>query len=165
MNEKLDRLVDALRHELQQYGEMLALFERQQEHLMKRNADEVMSSAALINAQGGAIQDARRDRVERLQELAESLSVPPDGTLGTLLPALPASRRPQVQALMDENNRLLGRIQVRARQNHLMLSHSLEHMTRFLHSIMGSSQVRTYDGGGSLAGSQLPAHSLYEAVG
>lgn len=165
MNEKLDRLVGALRHELQQYGEMLALFERQQDHLMKRNSDEVLSSVTLINAQSGAIHEARRDRVERLQELSEALSIPPDGTLKTLLPALPASRRPQVQALMDENNRLLGRIQQRARQNHLMLSHSLEHMTRFLHSIMGSNQRRTYDGGGALAGSPLPGHFLYEAVG
>jgi flagellar biosynthesis/type III secretory pathway chaperone len=165
MNDKLDRLVDALRHELQQYGEMLALFEQQQEHLIRRNAPEVLNSVTLINAQSGAIQEARRCRVERLQDLAESLSVPPDGTIATLLPALPESRRPQVGALMDENNRLLSRIQQRARQNHLMLSHSLEHMTRFLNTILGASPVRTYDGGGTLAGSKVAAHAIYEAVG
>ena len=33
MNEKLNRLIDALREELQQYGAMLSLFERQQEEL------------------------------------------------------------------------------------------------------------------------------------
>ncbi len=165
MNDKLDRLIESLRHELQQYGEMLSLFEQQQESIARRDADQVLNSVALINGQTAAVQEARRSRVERQQDLAESLSVPPDGQLATLLPALPVSRRPQLQALVEENNRLLGRVRQRARQNHLMLSHSLEHMTRFINALMGAGRGVLYDGGGGVTPERAAAPTLYEAVG
>lgn len=166
MSEKLEQLVAALRNELQHYGELLALFEAQQEHLVRRDADQVLGSVARINALTSVVQDARRDRVHRLQDLAESLSVPPDGQLTTLLPALPGSRRAQIQALMTENNRLLARIQTRARQNHSMLSHSLEHMNRFIHALVGAKAgTVVYDGVGSVAAAAIQTPSIYEAVG
>ena len=164
MNESLDRLIDALRQELQQYGGLLSFFEKQQEELMRREGDQVLATVGLIQGQATSVQEARSHRVRCHQDLADQLSVEPDGQLATLLPSLPASRRGQVQALMDENNRLLKRIQQRARQNHVLLSHSLENMTRVIQTLMGSHQGIVYDGGGAkllAAGGR----SLYEAVG
>jgi flagellar biosynthesis/type III secretory pathway chaperone len=95
---------------------------------------------------------AREQRVHRYVELAESLSLPPDGRFAVLLDALPAQRRGQVQALMDENNRLLKRLQQVSRQNHLVLKHSLDHLTQFIHTLMGAQhQTMVYDGGGGVA--------------
>ena len=36
MMEKTERLIEALREELQHYGEMLVLLEQQQEHVVRR---------------------------------------------------------------------------------------------------------------------------------
>lgn len=166
MNEKLNRLIEALREELQQYGAMLSLFERQQEELVRRDTDQVLVTAAELQSQGATIRGAREHRVHRYVELSESLSVPPDGRLTVLLEALPPSRRGQVQALMDENNRLLKRIQQVARQNHLVLKHSLDHLTHFIHALMGAQhQTMVYDGGGGVACPSAAGLSLYEAVG
>lgn len=166
MNEKLDRLVEALREELAQYGSMLALFERQQDELVRRETDQILATAAQIQAQGGVIQGAREHRVRRYLDLAESMSVAPDGQLSVLLEALPMGRRGQVKALLDENNRLLRRIQQLARQNHLVLKHSLDHLTSFIHTLMGAQhQTLVYDGGGSVACPSATGRSMYEAVG
>jgi flagellar biosynthesis/type III secretory pathway chaperone len=165
MNEKLDRWIDALRHELQQYGEMLALFDQQQQSIARREADRVLDSVALINSHTAQVEAARRSRVDRQQELAESLSVPPDGRVATLMPALPPARRSQAQALVDENNRLLQRVRQRARQNHLMLSHSLEHMNRFLQALTGAARGSLYNDGGTVTRAETPGPTLYEAVG
>lgn len=166
MNEKLNRLIDALREELQQYGAMLSLFERQQDELVRRDTDQILATAAELHSQGATIRGAREQRVHRYVELAESLSVPPDGRFSALLEALPANRRAQVQALMDENNRLLKRIQQVARQNHLVLKHSLDHLTHFIHTLMGAQhQTMVYDGVGGLACPSASGLSLYEAVG
>ena len=164
MNANLDRLVEALREELQNYGELLALFEQQQDHLIRRDADQVMASAGLIQGQAVLVQRARGRRVERHQELADALSVPPDGQFSTLMPALPPSRRAQVQALMEENNRLLKRVQQRARQNHLLLSHSLENLGRLIQTLTGALPGMVYNGGGAVSAASTGS-PLYEAVG
>ncbi|MBM3846431.1 MAG: flagellar protein FlgN [Verrucomicrobia bacterium] len=164
MNERLDRLIEALRAELQHYGELLALFEKQQEHLMNRESEQVLDSAGHIQSQAVMAQQARDQRVQSQQELADALSVPPDGRFSTLLPALPLSRQGQIQALVDENNRLLRRIQQRAKQNHLLLSHSLEAMGKVIHTLMGTPQGSLYDVAGG-ASAAAPLRPLYEAVG
>lgn len=164
MKQPLEDLIGALREELQQYGELLTLFEQQQESLIQRNADQVLSSVSAIQEQSAKVQSYRRKRVEAHQDLADSLSLPPDGLLATLLPALPPSRRPQVEALMDENNRLLRRIQQRARQNHVLLTQSIEHMSKVMQSLMGVGKGMLYDGGGSVAPTNQ-GRPIYEAVG
>jgi len=69
MIQSLQLLIDALRDELQHYGEMLALLDRQQEYLIARAASEVFQSISLIKAQGSAIQQARARRAPRRVEL------------------------------------------------------------------------------------------------
>ncbi|MBI3868680.1 MAG: flagellar protein FlgN [Verrucomicrobia bacterium] len=164
MNHEFDEFIEALRQELQHYGELLALINQQQEHLMRRDADAVLTSVGRIHAQGACVQAARARRAECLLNLALSLSIPPDGLVGTLLPVLPPQRRPQVQALVDENNRLLMKIQQRGRQNHLLLAHSIEHMSRLIQTLTGVGRGMVYDeGGGVLAPGAR--QGLYEAVG
>ena len=62
MIQSLKLLIDALRDELQNYGEMLALLDRQQAYLIARDASEVFQSISLIKAQGAAIIQSRARR-------------------------------------------------------------------------------------------------------
>ena len=55
MNQTLDEFIEALRQELQHYGELLNLIDQQQEHLMNRNADEVLVSVGRIHEHGSRL--------------------------------------------------------------------------------------------------------------
>jgi flagellar biosynthesis/type III secretory pathway chaperone len=70
-----------------------------------------------------------------------------------------------MEALVQENNALLTRIQHRARQNHLLLRQSLDLMQRFLSTLFPSHEPRVYNGGGQMFSHATPAVSVYEAVG
>ncbi len=164
MIDSLKALIVTLREELQEYGEMLALLDQQQNSVLQRAADELLQTVAEVNGQGGAIQMARQRREMCRSEVARRLGLPDDAPFAAILPRLPADYRPLVQALVQENNELLVRVQQRARQNHLLLSRSLELMQRFLSSLFSSGQSQTYNGSGAVLAGVVPVRSLYEAV-
>src|SRR5690349_17148855 len=113
MNDLLNDLIEALREELKQYGEMLALLEQQQELVMHRQASALLETVATINAQAETIQAARREREQRCRRLAVQHKLHDESSLGELTPKLPAEYRPLVSALVQENNELLVRVQQR----------------------------------------------------
>src|SRR5882724_664067 len=107
MIDSIVKLVSALREELSEYGEMLALLDRQQQLVVARAADEVFQSIGLIKSQGTAIQNARSRREDCREEVAQQLSQTEDAAFVDLIPLLPADYQPLVTALVDENNELL----------------------------------------------------------
>jgi hypothetical protein len=133
MTATLEPVIEALRNELQQYGEMLALLEAQQVAVSRRESGSVLTSIPEIEAQSSAIQDARRTRETHQRQLAWALGQP-DGVVAfqELLPLLPGEYRPLISALVQEINQLLGRVRQFAEQNHSQLRRSLELMDRFL---------------------------------
>jgi len=165
MNDLLPILIEALREELKQYGEMLALLDQQQNRVMERHTRDVLQSVADLNAQTAVIATTRSEREQRQRDLARELSLPDTAIFGSIVPLLPADYRPLVQALVQENNELLVRVQQRVRQNHLLLSHAVELMQQLINSILPGASPKTYDVAGRLPGALLPQHSLYEAVG
>jgi len=132
MTAPLEQVIEALRNELQQYGEMLALLEAQQEAVSQRESGSILKSVPAIEAQGIAIQEARRTRETHQRQLAWALGRPDSVTFQEIIPLLPEQYRPLVSALVQEINQLLGRVRHFAEQNHLQLRHSLELMDRFL---------------------------------
>jgi flagellar biosynthesis/type III secretory pathway chaperone len=159
-------LIEALREELQNYGEMLALLDRQQESLVARAAAEVFQSISLIKAQGAAIQQARSRRDECRRQLAGECRQPLEAGFALLIPLLPADYQPLLRALVDENNQLLMRVRRRAHQNHLLLRRSVELMQELLNTLLPSRQASVYDDTGSrLAAPCAPRRFFYEAVG
>src|SRR5579864_7677860 len=102
--ESIQNLIGALREELQEYGEMLALLDRQQQKIMARDAGEVFQSISIIKAQGLAIQKARLERERRCGLASKELGLPQDATFAILISQLPPDYRPLVKALVDENN-------------------------------------------------------------
>jgi hypothetical protein len=165
ITELVTRLIGALRHELREYGEMLALLEQQQEHVMVRAADEVLHSVAAVGDQTVKIQEARHAREAWQTQVASILGLPSDPSFVAVIPLLPEPHRLAVVELVRENNDLLTRVQERARQNHLLLSRSLELMQRFIHDLTQVTQPTIYTGGGILHANSAPSLSIYEAVG
>jgi flagellar biosynthesis/type III secretory pathway chaperone len=140
MIQSIKLLIDALRDELQNYGEMLALLDRQQAYLIARDASEVFQSISLIKAQGAAIMQSRDRREEGRRAVALDSSQAPEISFADLIPLLPADYQPLLRALVDENNELLMRVRRRARQNHLMLRRSVELMQELLNTLLPSRQ-------------------------
>jgi len=165
MMKSIQLLIDALRDELQNYGEMLALLDRQQEYLISRAASDVFQSISLIKAQGEAILQARCRREECRRVLAEDCRQPQEAGFTILIPLLPADYQPLLHALVNENNELLVRVRRRARQNHLMLRRPVELMQELLNSLLPSRQGSVYDGTGSRSAGAAAPRQFYEAVG
>ncbi len=159
----LQRLIESLRKELQQYGEMLALLDHQQEQVAHRRTAGVWDSVSAIDTQGTVMAEARSEREALQRSLARALGRPEAATIAELLPCLPPDYRPLVGALVEENNQLLLRVQSRARQNHLLLRRSVELMQQFIGSLCAVSPP-VYNCAGTL-GAEAFGGSLYEAVG
>jgi flagellar biosynthesis/type III secretory pathway chaperone len=165
MTEALEKLITALREELQHYGEMLALLDQQQESAINRLADEMFVATSAIQSHAGVIQAARRDREQCQKTVARELCVAETSTFVEMIPLLPADYRPLLRSLVDENNALLQRVQQRAKQNHLVLSRSVDLMQRFLGMLFPARETQVYNEHGSRQLHVLPSPPLYEAVG
>jgi len=165
MIKHLELLIHALRDEMQQYGEMLALLDSQQELVVTRAADDVLQTVSAIQAQNLVIQEVRSKRDECREHLSIVLKQPADAPFEKLIPLLPEEYRPLLTALVEENNELIRRIQQRARQNHLLLSRTIELMQKFMSTLTPAFNPRLYNGTGSSMLAGTPRHSLFEAVG
>lgn len=165
MTPVVDPLIQALREELTQYGEMLALLDQQQEFVVAHAADEVLHTVSAVNQQTAVVKGAREQRQRRQSELAGQMGLPQDAPFLQLIPQLPEDYRPLVQALVEENNELLVRIQQRARQNHILLSRSLDLMQRFMNALFPGMRPPVYTNSGALLAPVFPRSPTYEAVG
>ena len=165
MTKHLQALVAALRHELQQYGEMLALLDQQQELIIARAAEEVVELVTRIERQGDAMREARAQREQCRRTLATAAAKSADTSFTQLLGALPPDYRPLIQALVEENNKLLTRIQQRVRQNHLLLSRSVDNMQRLINTLFPSRDPLVYNGYGRRTPPPSQPRPIYEAVG
>jgi flagellar biosynthesis/type III secretory pathway chaperone len=166
MNDLLHNLIEALREELKQYGEMLAVLDQQQNTVVQRQVNDLLQNVAGINAQADVIAAVRREREQHQRNVARLLGLPDDASFAVITPCLPADYRPLVSALVEENNELLARVHHRTQQNHLLLSHAVELMQQLMTAIFpGGSPPKTYDNKGRLPVNPLPQQSFYESVG
>ena len=164
MNDTLASLIEALREELKQYGEMLALLDQQQDHVLQRRAGELLQSVDAVNAQVEAIHAARKEREQYRRHLARTLNLNMDAGFLAMLPLLPVEYRMLIEALVRENNELLVRIKQRARQNHLLLSRAVELMQRFINTLSPLPATATYNNAGVVPAVNGVPHSSFEAL-
>ena len=68
-------------------------------------------------------------------------------------------------ALFQENNALLTRVQQRARENQVLLNHSIELMQRFINSLLPLGRTTTYKVDGTVPVATVPGSALLEVVG
>lgn len=164
MNDLLHNLIEALREELKQYGEMLAVLDLQQQAVVQRQTNDLLQNAAEVNAQANVIAAVRHEREQHRRNVAMALGLDEEASFAAIIPHLPADYRPLAQALVNENNALLVRIQQRARQNHLLLSHAVELLRQLMNAIFPGSSPKTYDNTGRLPPNNPPVRSIYEQV-
>jgi flagellar biosynthesis/type III secretory pathway chaperone len=160
----IQKLIAALRDELQQYGEMLARLDDQQQLVMRRAAQAAMQTVPLIQSQSAVLSQARETRFSAMKELCSQLQLPDSATFKELMPQLPQDYRPLVDALVQENNELLQRIHQRARQNHVLLTRTVESMQHVINSLGIHRPTPVYNDAGNVFVSSSTRSAIYEAV-
>ena len=164
MIEALQKLIAALRDELQHYGEMLARLDDQQQLVMRRSADALVQTVPQVQQQSTVLTQAREVRFAAMKYFCEKLGISQDASFKDLMPHVPPDYRPLIDALVQENNELLMRIHNRARQNHLLLTRTVDSMQRVINSLGIHRSTPVYDESGSVFNQTPAAPSLYEAV-
>ena len=101
MTDKTEQLVDALREELKQYGEVMALLEQQQQLVMERNAEGIQAVAEESIRNPPFWNNARIRGV--FKTIAKELNLE-DNEFHQIIPMLPGDYQPLVKALVEENN-------------------------------------------------------------
>ena len=105
MNEELNNLITALREELTQYGEVLALMQEQQELIINRAANELLINLNTVNSQMEQVALARQQRELARQQLVASLGGTEETTFRQMTEMLPPEVQPLVDALVQESTR------------------------------------------------------------
>ena len=166
MNEYLNNLIAALREEMTQYGELLALMQEQQELIINRSANELLINLHDVNQQVEKITAHREHRDAARRTLVQSVGGTEDTTFKQMTALLPEEYQPLLNALVEEINQLLQRIQTWVKQNHLLLKRSLDLMSKIMHGIFptSSAAARTYGRSGTVSPIAPPPSTLYEGL-
>ncbi|HBU60357.1 MAG TPA: hypothetical protein DEB48_10990 [Verrucomicrobiales bacterium] len=166
MNEELNNLVNALREELTQYGEVLALMQEQQELIINRAANDLLINLNRVNEQMERVAIARNQRENCRQNLVAALGGAEDTTFRQMTEMLPPEVQPLLDALVQEINHMLQNIQRWLKQNHLLLKRSLDLMQTIMKNMFPSAEAAagTYGRGGQVSPVNPPPSSLYEGI-
>ena len=166
MTEELNNLITALRDELTQYGEVLALMQEQQQFIINRSANELLLNLNEVNEQMEKVAAARNHRDACRQALFTTLGATEETTFRQMTGMLPTEVQPLLKALVEEINQLLERIQKWLRQNHMLLSRSLDLMKQIMKGMFPSSSATagTYGRGGQVSPVTPPPSTLYEGI-
>ena len=144
-------LVDALRKEVEEYGGLLNLFDRQQSALLRRDADTVLATVGAIEQQIKTIDQCRNARESVMRLYCQRLGLAADLPLRGLLEYFPAPVQPLVDALIGEVNSLIMRSKRRAQQNQMLLARSIEVTQQILQRLNPSGVTKTYTAKGRVS--------------
>ncbi len=165
MKEHIDPLVRALREELTQYGELLALMQEQQELIINRQAQDLLQNLNKVNDQMKKIAAARDGREVARRALVALVGGDAGTTFRQMTAKLPPEYQPLLEALVEEINQLLQRVHQWLRQNHLLLRRSLDLMQSILQNIFPTTTAtRTYGRLGAVSPVAPPPSTLYEGI-
>lgn len=118
MNRPLQQLIEALRQELQQCGEMLAQLDEPSRPALTDPTGAAGSADALLAA--------RETREFTRQQLAWAAQKPQAASIAELIPFLPPDHRPLIDALVEENEALWRRLYERLREDWTWLHRARE---------------------------------------
>lgn len=145
-----DQLITSLRSELEQYGGLLSLLERQQEAVLGRKPDSVLELVALIDEQIVVAHACRKRREATANELACLSQIAGSATLRKLIPHFREVLRPLIEALIDEVNRLIAETRRRAQQNQMLLARSVELTQELISQVSPRAVSKTYSARGRM---------------
>ena len=156
-------LIEALRQELYQYGEVLALLDHQQLSLLSCASGEVWGSMLALQKHITQIDVMRKHRHTCWLELARFLDAE-DAASREIILRLPEKYRLPVEALFQENAHLLDRVRARASHNHRLLGQTLQAMKQFLDAIESPALGPVSEPEGASQISASLSHILCEAA-
>ncbi|MBL67934.1 MAG: hypothetical protein CMO74_05710 [Verrucomicrobiales bacterium] len=164
-NEDINRLIESLREEMTQYGELLALMQEQQELIINRKPQELLANVNEVNKQVARIGEARNIREQARVALALQMGATQETTFKQMTAQLPAEYQPLLEALVQEINTLLQNVRKWVQQNHLLLKRSLDLMQDILQNVFPTqASPKTYGRQGAISPVNPPPSSLYEGI-
>ena len=164
-NDDINQLIESLREEMTQYGELLALMQEQQELIINRQPQELLANLNEVNGQMEKIATARQAREQARVALTTQLGATQETTFKQMTGQLPEEYQPLLEALVDEINALLQQVQKWLRQNHLLLKRSLDLMQDILQNVFPTqASPKTYGRQGAVSPVNPPPSTLYEGI-
>ncbi len=164
-NDDINRLIESLREEMTQYGELLALMQEQQELIINRQPQELLANLNEVNGQMEKVAAARQAREQARVALATQLGATQDTTFKQMTSQLPEEYQPLLEALVNEINALLQNVHKWLRQNHLLLKRSLDLMQDILQNVFpAQASPKTYGRQGAVSPVNPPPSTLYEGI-
>lgn len=160
-----EKLADAFRSEVQEYGGLLNLFDQQQEAILGRDPDMILAITGLLEAQVEEVGQCLHEREDLGRDLAAKCERPADIPLRELVSDAPEPMRLLLVALIDEVNSLVFRTKRRARQNQMLLFRSMDVSQQLLRRLSPGEVVQTYssEGRASLSVSGASGRSIAES--
>ncbi len=121
MTAELDSLIEALRAELIEFGEALALLEAQRECIVQRSTSDLLANLREISRQIGRLLKAREIRNECRARLGRATAQPPHLTLSQISSLAPPPYPLLLAALADQLGEALKRFGDRLSENNRLI--------------------------------------------
>jgi len=125
-------IVAMLQNELQEYGGLLHLFDRQQKCIVHQDPTGFLDINVDVDEQIAKLTHCRHEREELVRQTAVALGKSKDITLSALSHSFAPEHQPLLRALIEEINDLITRTQRRTRQNRMLLAQCVESARQLL---------------------------------
>lgn len=132
IQEKFKEIVTALQNELQEYGGLLHLFDRQQKCIVHQDPTGFLDINVDVDEQIAKLTHIREEREELVRQTALAIGKPAEITLSSLTHNFQPEHQPLLRALIDEINDLITRTQRRTRQNRMLLAQCVDSARQLL---------------------------------
>ena len=161
----INRLIEALREEITQLGELLALQQEQQVLIIERKPQELIVKVNEISTQEKRNLAARTAREEARLALISQAGGDESMPFSELIATMPADYQPLVDAQRLEINVQIKNVARWVRQNHLLLKRSLELMQDIMQNVFPAQAApKTYGRSGAVSQGSPPPSTLYEGI-
>ena len=147
-------LVSAMRSESEEMKALVAAFNAQQDAIVHRKTERVLSSIQEVEQRVVSLRSARAKRDAVLDVVAKGVKAPPRTSIMVLARIFPAPAKPEVVRLIDENVRLGREVRRKASQNQVLLARSMEVIQDILRAVEPTSVSRIYGENGRMSNGQ-----------
>jgi len=156
IHEKFESLLIALQTELQEYGGLLHLFDRQQKCIVHQDPTGFLDINVDVDEQIAKLTHCRQDRENLVRKAATDFGQSAEITLAALTPFFPEQLQPLIRALVDEINDLITRTQRRTRQNRMLLAQCVDSARQLLAVNHPGALPGTYGAHGQIKSTYTP---------
>lgn len=151
-----EELAQVLREEATESGALLNLLNEQQERILGRETEAIVSLTNDINKQIEKNAEIKQKRIKCVTELGDQVHLVGKVSARSLVVHFPMKVQGLLTALVDEVSNIFIRCQNKATQNQMLLVRATETIEQILKIAQPESVTRTYDKKGVLALSSIP---------